>query len=274
MKNNLRTFLILAFLFLVGFVGFKIVRYSLARLTNSHQTKSFNLVTPKLSTDDLDTKDVQEIVKNYILDNPEVLLQSLENFQASRVEKQNEKIALKINAKRSELSDTSIFPSIGNQAADVKIIAFMDYACGYCQKSQLILNQLLTEDPKLLVIYHMSPILGESSKYLTKVALTVNKLAKDKFPQLNSLFLQNKIENKQDVAKILTDIGLKYSDIEEEMHLENAQKVMDKSLNLAKYLEASGVPLFIIKDKIYSGFLSKEQMLQIIKEARSTSSKP
>ena len=98
MKNNLRTFLILAFLFLVGFVGFKIVRYSLARLTNSHQTKSFNLVTPKLSTDDLDTKDVQEIVKNYILDNPEVLLQSLENFQASRVEKQNEKIALKITS--------------------------------------------------------------------------------------------------------------------------------------------------------------------------------
>ena len=272
MINYIKTYairiLLIALIVMLGALGYKIAKNSLDKLAVSqHVTTASITTTEPLPSQELTKSDVESIVKEYILNNPEIMIQSLENLQALRTKEHNEKIALKISARRSELQDTTSFPSIGLEKG-VKIIVFFDYNCGYCKKANTALNELMATEENMQIIYHLTPILGEGSNYLAKIALAVNKLNKDKFKLINDTLMSEKIENKEDVANILEKNGIDFAKIEGEIESGSVQKILDKSTSLTKYIGVSAVPAIIINDTLYPGFLDKEQLVKIVQEAK------
>lgn len=272
MINCIKTYairiLLIALIIMLGALGYKIAKNSLDKLASSqHVTTSSIMATEQLPSQEMTKSDVESIVKEYILSNPEIMIQSLENLQALRTKEHNEKIALKISARRSELQDTKSFPSIGLDKG-VKIIVFFDYNCGYCKKANTALNELMAAEENVQIIYHFTPILGEGSNYLAKIALAVNKLNKDKFKLINDTLMSEKIENKEDVANILEKNGIDFAKIEAEIESGSVQKILDKSASLTKYIGVSAVPAIIINDTLYPGFLDKDQLVKIIQEAK------
>ena len=272
MINYIKTYairiLLIALIIMLGALGYKIAKNSLDKLAVSQRVTTASITTTEpLPSQELTKSDVESIVKEYILNNPEIMIQSLENLQALRTKEHNEKIALKISARRSELQDTNSFPSIGLEKG-VKIIVFFDYNCGYCKKANTALNELMATEENMQIIYHLTPILGEGSNYLAKIALAVNKLNKDKFKLINDTLMSEKIENKEDVANILEKNGIDFAKIEGEIESGSVQKILDKSTSLTKYIGVSAVPAIIINDTLYPGFLDKEQLVKIVQEAK------
>jgi protein-disulfide isomerase len=271
-KNSSNILLLCAFIivFGLGFIGYQITRDILIVYKKHQVQESQTQFGSQASIEPQLTKnDVENTIKEYIMNNPGIIVDALESLQASKLKEQNEKIALKIKAKQAELFDLSKAPYFGNQKADVKIVSFIDYNCGYCKKANTALNEIVKLDPNVVVIYHLLPILGDGSEYMTKVALSVNKIAPDKFKAIHDALIENKITNKDDVAKILEANGLKFNEIEDEIEHNTFKEQLDLSTALAKYIGIKGVPGIIVDDQLFPGFLDTERLKEVINEFRA-----
>ena len=79
-------------------------------------------------------KKIESIIEKYILENPEIIIESLERFTVSQKEKEQEGIANILN-NFYEKKEYLKLPSIGNKKNELIIVEFIDYNCGYCKKT-------------------------------------------------------------------------------------------------------------------------------------------
>src|SRR4051794_38695772 len=111
----------------------------------------------------LSRADIETIVREYILQHPEVLMESVQGHQErERVEAQkrsNDGIA----ANRRELFADAASPVTGSANAEIAIVQFFDYKCGYCRRVAPTVSKLIEEHKNVRVIFKELPILGPES---------------------------------------------------------------------------------------------------------------
>lgn len=218
---------------------------------------------PSLS--EVDSKEkVQSIIKEYLLQNPQLIIDSIEQLQKRKIEENEEKVNSYLNGKKSEIEDATISPIIGNDKADIIIVSFYDYNCNYCKKGNDNLEQLVKSDQTVKVILKPFPILGDSSIYAAKVALAVNKLAPDKFMAIHAGLMQMSPITREAVENLIVANELNYKMVEEEIDKKEVQDMLNKNFELADNLKITGVPASIINSKILPGFVDLDQFQQII----------
>jgi protein-disulfide isomerase len=265
----------------LGFVGYQITRDVLVVYKNRLVKEVGTQVSPQMPIENADEKaekpltrvEVEEIVKEHIMNNPSVIVASLESMHTNKIKEQNEKIALKIKEKQSELFDTSKLPYSGNPEADVKIAIFQDYRCGYCKKANVAIDGLLQADGDVLVVYHLFPILGADSVYAAKAALAIYKNAPHKFKDVHEALMLNKVNDESNVNKILEANGIKPSLLKEAIQQKEAEEMLNNSYDLAKYMEINGAPAIILDDQLFPGAVDLETLKKIIAEYRSKNAK-
>src|SRR5262245_61161439 len=78
--------------------------------------------------------EIEKIVREYILQHPEVLMESVQaHRERERMEVQKRsKGAVAANGR--ELFDDAASPVAGTAGAEVTIVQFFDYKCGYCRR--------------------------------------------------------------------------------------------------------------------------------------------
>jgi protein-disulfide isomerase len=274
-KNHFGKLLVIALAILLGFIafyGYKITKTALSELKTSHVVSTSSTIKDPFQKEEpkLTKNDVEEILKNYIVSHPEIIVQSLEDLQQSKLREQNEKIALRLKEKKAELENSATAPFVGNAQGDVTVVAFIDYNCGYCKKANNAINALLSSDVGVKVVYHLHPILGEGSEYIAKIALAVNHLAPSKFQAVHNKLMEHQINSKDDIVKILEANELSFENIQNIMESLEVKNAMEKSSLLASYIGATGVPTIVIADQFYPGFLELDRMKQIIDEIRTS----
>src|SRR5574337_2173305 len=62
-------------------------------------------------------------------------------------------------------------PVGGNPNGDVTIVAFTDYNCPFCKRSEPDLQRIVAKDGKIRLVYKDWPILAESSVFGARLAL-------------------------------------------------------------------------------------------------------
>ena len=113
-----------------------------------------------------DKATIERIVRDYILDHPEILPQAMERLQARE-------LAKTINANRKLIETPYAGAWEGSANADVTVVQFFDYACGYCRASLPDIDRLLKDDPKLKIVYRELPVLGPDSEAAAHLSLAV-----------------------------------------------------------------------------------------------------
>ncbi len=217
----------------------------------------------------LDKAQVEEIVKNYVLNNPDVLIESLEEMQKRKIKDMKAKVQSLIKEKKSDLEDSSHSPFFGNDKGDIMIVEFYDYNCGYCKKANTILNDLIASDHGVKVILKPLPILGESSEYAAKVALSVYNTRPDKFKAFHNDMMNLTAYNKTAMIELAEKHELEYAKIEDEMEKPEVKDEVQRIRDLAIEIEINGAPAFIINGEHYSGLLDMPKLLEIIKKIRA-----
>jgi protein-disulfide isomerase len=270
--GRILTVLLAALLSLIAFFGYKITQKALSELKVSQVIHTTSTLKDPLwqEGEKLTKNEIEEITRNYILSHPELIVQSLEELQQIKLKEQNEKTISRIREKRIELEDITSLPFTGNPQGDITIIAFIDYNCSYCKKANKAINNLLSSDVGVKVVYHIHPILGEGSEYIAKVALAVNHLAPNKFLAVHNMLMEEKIDSKGDIIRILEANELSFNNVQKAMESSVIKDAIGKSVSLASYIGATGVPTTIIADHFYPGFLDLDRMKQIIDELRAS----
>lgn len=222
--------------------------------------------------DQSNSKEAQEaIIKDYILNHPEVIIESIELMQQRKVREMEDKARSVIKDKRSELESTANAPFAGNANGDVTIVMFFDYNCNYCKKFNDAVNQLISSDAGVKVIYNPFPILGEGSEYLSRLMLAVYKTSPDKFKSVHDGMMGLKSFSKEDMKAVIDQNGLDMSALEIEMDKPEIRAMQSKVIELATELRINGAPASIINGNFYPGLLDISQLKKIVTEQRGGS---
>jgi protein-disulfide isomerase len=215
---------------------------------------------------ELSRTDVEAIIKEYLHENPEIILESVEAYRQKQ-EKLAESEAEKSVVKHMAYLTSADAPSAGNPKADVVVVEFFDYNCGYCKRALPDLQTLLKDDKNLRVVFREMPILSEASMLTAQWSLAAHKQGKYfKFHQ--ALMNHNGAKSEAELEKLAKESGLDVAAMKKDAASEETAKAIEKDLEVAGEIGIRGTPAFIVNGTVYRGYLGPEGLKGAVDAAR------
>ena len=229
---------------------------------------SQELSNPRL--DNAKRSEINELIKNYILENPEIIIEAIEIFQKKQSLNAIKKEKEIIKSLSGELYNDTNSYFFENEDSKLKIVEFIDYNCGYCKKNHEIMMNILNMNNDIKYIIKELPILGESSLLASKFAIIIYLIDGPKIYKkfYDSLMGHNTQLNFEILKKISEKVGSSIKDFNSHINKDRVKNVILKNLNLADKLSIDGTPTFIIEDNVFRGFISFDQLQEIIDSLR------
>lgn len=228
----------------------------------------YGQVPGQLSSDQRD--EVRGLVREYILENPEIITEAITLLQLRQEEAKLEEQSTTIIAYEAEIINPPEGTIIGDPDGDVTVVEFFDYNCGYC-KSVLpaVMNKLRTDRHVRLVLKEF-PILGPTSVMASKAALASRK--QGKYSDFHQALMAHKGGfTNSTILSIAQSVGLDSTLLKTDMDDPEIEQIIETNRALARELQISGTPAFIIGTTVIPGAISEERLTELIENARNDS---
>jgi protein-disulfide isomerase len=197
-------------------------------------------------------KEIEAIIKDILVNNPEVLLEAQNALEAKMDKIQADRMAVAIKEHAGELFRPAASPVVGNVKGDVPVIEFFDYNCGYCKKAFLDLAKLIDKDKKVRVILKELPILAKGSEEASRVALAAKM--QGKYWEFHRAMLESQGQaNEASALRVAEKLGLDMARLKKDMASPEVKKEIDETRQLATKMGIQGTPHFIVGDRIIPG---------------------
>lgn len=216
--------------------------------------------------------EIEGIVKQYIMDNPQVILDAVEKHQTDQMEKSQAEQQDKVAGFVKTLGKDYNRYVGGNPKGDITIVEFFDYNCGYCKKAFSEVNELIKEDKNVRVIFLDMPILGPQSTEASKWSLAAANQGKY-FEYHRALMDHQGPKTPEALEKLAQDLGLDVKKLKEEKESEEISKLIGANIEQAQAMGFNGTPGFIIGDEPSFGYIPLDTMKATIKAQREGGSK-
>ncbi len=214
---------------------------------------------------------VQDIVRQYILDNPEIIAEALERLQERERLAQAEAQRLALSHSAARIYRNPMTPEHGNPKGDAVVVEFFDYQCGYCKKAFPSFMSVMKSDKNLRVIWKELPILGPVSRFAARAAMASAKQDKYFDYHVALMSLRGRLTEKR-IMETAKKIGLDMNRLIKDMAAPQIDRYLDETLQLAETLGINGTPAFLIGNHLVPGAISAEQMRKIIADTRKPKS--
>ncbi len=217
----------------------------------------------------LTKKDVEAIVKQYIAEHPDLIIGSLQAYQAKKHLSDMAGVTKKLGKFQADTKADKIAPVSGNPQGDVMIVEFFDYHCGYCKRMLPTITKLLDGDKNIRLVLKEFPILSEDSTTASKASLAFYRLNPSKYFEYHSQLMQH--NGSFDEAYLLTTaqkLGVEPDKLKKEMASPDFQKELDQNRAAADELQVRGTPAFVIGDQLVPGAVDYHELVSMVKAAR------
>ena len=217
-----------------------------------------------------EVKDVEEVVAKWVENNPQAILESVQNMYKKAQEEQQKNAQKNIGAKKDELFNTKVAGEYAPAGYDVSIVEFYDYNCGYCKKAQASVEDLIKSDSKVRIIYREFPILGPDSLEMAKVSVAVNIISPKSFKAFHDELMKTKEKGKSAALKAAKTAGVNASELEKALSSkkDEIEKIINGSIELGSSVGISGTPGFVIGEELIPGAVDKASLQEKIKAIR------
>lgn len=219
-------------------------------------------------------EEIEGIIKEYITQNPEVIVTSLEGYQQKMWAEELKRRVEALEESKGKLLNDKDSPVAGNPEGDVKIVEFFDYNCGYCKRMVETITQLLEEDKNVQVIFKELPILTSSlptdySRLAAKASLAVYRLAPGKyFDYHQSVMKFGSRPSEEALIELAKPLGIDGEALKAEMAKPEVEAELKEVMETAKVLGVSGTPALIINGELVPGAVTIEQLKELVAKAR------
>ena len=208
-------------------------------------------------------------VHNYLLENPEVILEAIQILEKRRNASAQEGDRQLVAAHADQLYGDGFSWVGGNPQGDVTVVEFLDYRCGYCKKAQPEVQALLQRDPNVRLIVKEFPILGPDSVTAGKMALAALQIDPAKFGPLHRSLMAHKGTLSEDTAYgIAKDAGYDPDEVKKLAESSEIDDRLQKNYQLAQALGLQGTPAFVVGNEIIRGYLPADEMISAVRDAR------
>jgi protein-disulfide isomerase len=220
---------------------------------------------------DAQRSEIQKIIKEYLLANPEVL----EEVSAELTKRQAVADAAKQASAVKKHSD-ALFNSprgviIGARDGDVNFVEFFDYNCGFCKRAMTDMMELMKDDPKLRVVLKEFPVLGQSSVEAAQVGVAVRMQdpSGKKYLDFHQKLLNSR--GQIDKAKAMAaakETGLDMARLEKDLASGEIKATLEESFRMAEDMGLNGTPSYVIGQQVVVGAVGVEALKEKITAAR------
>jgi protein-disulfide isomerase len=222
-------------------------------------------------------KEIEKLVHDYLVANPEVLLEASQALQQKQQQNMQQQAQSAIKENTDQLFQGKM-TVVGNPKGNVTIVEFFDYQCIHCKKMSPVINSLIKKDSDLRVVYKEFPIFGKSSELASKAALAAGMQGKYQAMH-NALINIDKRLNDKIVMDSAKSLGLDMKKFKVDMDSKEVTEVLEANRALAEKLHLMGTPAFIVastpggqfkagsEPSFIPGAASEESLQELIKKA-------
>ena len=218
------------------------------------------------SGQEMSRQDVEMIVREYILEHPEIIEEAIVELgnRQRAAEAEEARAAIASNAERLYNSDFAY--SIGPDDAPVTVVEFFDYRCGFCKRiAGDVAAMPAAREGQVRVVFKELPILSAESRQAALAALAAGQ--QDKYFEMHMALMEARSDySDEEIDQIAASVGLDVEKMRADMGSMDVQRQLQASVELARDLGVDGTPAFFVGDTAISG-ADLPRLNQLIDEA-------
>lgn len=197
---------------------------------------------------------IARIVQNTIMAEPEILPKAMEELERRQA-------AGAVGPRRTQFETPYAGSWAGAADGDAVLVAFFDYACGYCRQSNEAIDRLLAEDPKLKVVWRELPVLGPGSEQAAYVSLAAAD--QGKYRAFYQALFSAGPPRGDTIARAAAAAGVQAAAPTPAHRAE-----ISRNVELANSIRATGTPTFVVGDQVLHGAVPYEELKAAVERAR------
>ncbi|MDB5615747.1 MAG: disulfide bond formation protein DsbA [Devosia sp.] len=218
------------------------------------------VVIPSQDVAQIDPATLNPMIESFLMGDPKILQRMSVALDTTVRAEERSQASGAIASMRDKIFNDAGQVVIGNPDGDVTLVEFFDYNCGYCRSALPDLATLLADDPNLRVVLKEFPILSNESIDAARVAVLVGESDVDYWSFHEALFTSRGQVDKTVALSAATDLGLSSVSIELDMNSEAVAKKIQTSYEIAKALNITGTPTYIIGDEVIPGAIGIDEL--------------
>ena len=199
-------------------------------------------------------REIERIVRDYLLTNPDIVEKALMTLQANRDAEAKMRASLAIEQMSDKLLNSRHQAVLGNPEGRITLVEFFDYNCAYCRRALNDMTALMEANPDLKMVMKEFPILNEGSVEAARVSVAIKDLAPQSYLQFHEeLLTRPGTADGEKALSIAEELGL---DVEALKAAANSKDVTDNFIEvqgLAQALGISGTPSYVIGGEVVPG---------------------
>ncbi len=210
--------------------------------------------------------EIVAIMRDALKQDPSILRDAIISLQADEGERTQQATRAAIADERAQLV-TPADPVAGNPRGDVTIVEFFDTRCPYCRRLEPVMDNFLTQDGKVRLVYKDLPILGPASVLGTKALLAAQN--QGAYARMREAVM--KLPPDTTIAQIgaaARALGLDWPRMARDMEDPAVQARIEANLKLAHELGIQGTPALVIGNDLVPGAVGLPELRQAVAEAR------
>lgn len=202
---------------------------------------------------------VERIVRDYILEHPEILPEAMQNLQ----KREN---AQALSGIRDQVHAPFPGAVLGNPQGKVTLVEFTDFGCTFCRQSVAEVEQLIAADPELRVVVRELPILSPQSADAAKMALAAAE--QGKYAAFHHAMFEAGRPGPDTIAAAARAAGLDMARAQRVIADPRIETELARNIDFARQLGFNGTPSWIAGDQLLSGAVGKARLAEAIEAAK------
>ncbi|HEX8301730.1 DsbA family protein [Sphingomonas sp.] len=212
---------------------------------------------------------IERVVRDYILQHPEIIPEAIDKLRAGETVKAQQAEAEARKALPGQLAAVQKpYGSAwaGNPTGDVTVVAFMDYACGYCRASLPAIEELLSKDPGVRIVYREFPVLGPESGVAARWALAAAE--QGKFRAFHDALYAEGPPSSETIAAAAAKAGLDKALAEKAIRSRPVEAEIAANHALGQKLAMTGTPSWVVGGELLYGARDYAGLAEAVAAAR------
>ena len=210
----------------------------------------------------------EEIIRDYLLKNPEIVEQALRILEERQREAAKQQTMKALAAHREDLLSDPRSPVGGNPRGSVTVVEFFDFRCPHCKHAAPDVKKLAQEDSDVRIVYKQFPVLGPDSELAARAALAAH--AQGKYLALHDAMLAaNGPLTMPAILKLAGPAGVDVAKLQADIETPEIRATIERDRALATALGITGTPSFVIGTELVPGAVDLATLKSLVALARS-----
>ena len=222
--------------------------FAIALTTLAAQSYAAPTTKAAASVNPAEKAKIEAVVHDYILNNPQVIVEALQAMQRKQYEQ------AELTVKKTQQTAASFAKPLFNQANDpvagnvngkITVVEFFDYQCPHCIDMAPVIAEIIKNNADVRIVFKEFPIRGPMSEVAARAALAANIQGKY-YEFSHNLLVVNKPLSEEVILDVAKKSGLDVDKLQKDMKGDVVNKQLADNMKLAQDLKLFGTPAFFI----------------------------